>query len=1653
MLLPHVMLRARSVAGLERIPSVMGMDMSWTRRGSESWAGIRTFATIIFSAVIVVGAANAVDVCAGQAHCDTNLGPPAQVGSASLSGYSVHPATGNLYLLAVDAVSSPAVGAPLTLVRSYNSRGKRENVGFGRGWTDSFSWLVSEPEPDHARITRPDGRAIYFSRAASGWIADPGEFGTLKGSTAKGYSYVDKHGTRYAFDSLEHKGRLQSIQRAGDPVALTVEYADTGLHILAVRSGSGFGNAGAGAQLVFEWKGEFIVAVVDQSSNRWTYIYDTVRSLLVRVTKPHTDHDGTRAETEYSYEKVCTAHTCFAAGGGGPAVTRIRVRQSKDVWINAGFFDYRSAAGSSEPKVVRAALGDVDGVLQGLTLWRYDTTSGGVVTTQTLNSGKTQLRATSGFVGNAPLLRVVALEYMKPFRWRSDYVYNADATLASYTDFSGTRTTYSQYDKKGNPGHMAIAAGTTTELATDYTYHPLLSTPLSITRRSLDGKSRHTIVFDYDADTDSAYNTAPTVNLHRIIETGKTDLHSSGSLADTQTATTTFSYDALNRLISVELSNGMEARYGYFGANADPNNQYRLRSTSLQGANGKKLEWTEDSYDANGRRLVSTDPNLTRAIRTFNAIGLVSSRSFRKGNSAKSESYEYDANGATTSVMASPGGERTTYEYDAGARLRRRVDFGPDRSLMRSEVYGYDPQNGKLVVVRRLSATGATGGETCTPAEGLSDCTQFGYDGLGRMTSVRTLGSDNRPCTACEASYEFDAAGYVVARHEGGVLTRTYARDAFGRVTQITFPGGGKETLAYDSNDHLILRRDARDSTNGGSGGDRSQRYIYDDFGHLVTVNGPNTGRLAATYDAYGFMTAASEVPGGHTVEYTRDVAGRVVAVRGQDLTVSYSYDGSGDDAQGDNSLSRLSEIESVASDGTRSALRFAYDYLGRVVRQNEERGSGDQVARTSISYVRDAQERLAAIVYPDATRVAFEYANGAQPRTHYPLSVSVSFNDHPVQLLSNIRYAADGGIASLTYGDGRKLSITRNVRGEVTRIASGRESEAVFDAEYGYDPTGLGRVTEVRYFPKRPNEYRWALRYDALGRVTSYETNVTGKANTQYKYDEVGNRVIEQNATGRTVYRYAKQGDQLLALEGARNESWAYDENGYVIRHSIGGASQYAYTYDLFRRLRSIAQAGKCVDATGRSIECPVAQTSAVAYQYDAFGRQIERRDNAGNVTAYHYDASGALLSEEQSSGKKEGNGAVVYLTHHVSIARTELARIVRRCVVDSVTKQRNCRDQDILYVHPDLFGRPAAIVSARLDRLAWAGNFDAFGQWQSLGGLPGADGKIGTGDDLKFDVGNTQIDLNTDWESTDSFMKSIGRGSVWSRPSIGDQLGGPSEGQDLVAGLTAYGRDALDSQLSLRLQVGRSEQGPDTPFGPKMGLYAGEDGGTDGGTTDGGTKAPSDAPTKDPTTTLTTSPTVLDSNPATDTKAPTTPDAGTPMEKIFNTAKGNIPVEAQEVKPSPGSGPKETPTQTKGGIQRTIHFYCADDPCGTSVPKTWDPSMGEPKIPGGGLKDPPPPGVGGDTPVPGGGPAAILQSDSISTDTAVGGSKESTILSAGAKKCPKGSPCDTSPFELRDPDYMDPANSGTLPDSFSNPCLNGPGGGIAQCRPPDMP
>ena len=86
------------------------------------------------------------------------------------------------------------------------------------------------------------------------------------------------------------------------------------------------------------------------------------------------------------------------------------------------------------------------------------------------------------------------------------------------TDGNGTVT-----DARGNPGsHRGRRRRPRrTENAIHVPSGPFAaddSEPISV-----GGRSRHTLLFDYDADYDEAYNADPTNYLHQIVETGMTD--------------------------------------------------------------------------------------------------------------------------------------------------------------------------------------------------------------------------------------------------------------------------------------------------------------------------------------------------------------------------------------------------------------------------------------------------------------------------------------------------------------------------------------------------------------------------------------------------------------------------------------------------------------------------------------------------------------------------------------------------------------------------------------------------------------------------------------------------------------------------------------------------------------------------------------------------------------------------------------------------------------------------------------------------------------------------------------------------------------------------------------------------------------------------
>jgi hypothetical protein len=387
--------------------------------------------------------------------------------------------------------------------------------------------------------------------------------------------------------------------------------------------------------------------------------------------------------------------------------------------------------------------------------------------------------------------------------------------------------------------------------------------------------------------------------------------------------------------------------------------------------------------------------------------------------------------------------------------------------------------------------------------------------------------------------------------------------------------------------------------------------------------------------------------------------------------------------------------------------------------------------------------------------------------------------------------------------------------------------------------------------------------------------------------------------------------------------------------------------------------------------------------------------------------------------------------------------------------------------------------------------GHFNAFGEWIGLGGRPGADGKIGTDDDEPFDLKNLGTAPGGEWHETDEFLKAFHDGDTFTTKSIGAQVGGPSYAQ---AGLgdfnQAGGRNMIESMLGLRLKKAKQNPpGPQRDFG----LYAadgGADGGdsTDGGTGkggaggdgakggaggDGGKGGTGDGGTggdggKGGTGGDGAKGGTGDGGTGSGKSIPEVTKSVQPQNEAFNTK--NIPeagngsslndAAAKFIKDNttiPGTNAQVGLSGDPKGVTVTVPLkYCAEDApnCGsTSTPKTWSPEMGEPKIPGGGLKDPPEPD-GGEGEGPGGfGPAsAIIDSEDTSNEVIKAGGSASSGSGqslGGSVQCPPGAACDTSPYELRDPERAGAADPNSPPPSYGAPCVPGKGGLIAQCSP----
>jgi RHS repeat-associated protein len=375
------------------------------------------------------------------------------------------------------------------------------------------------------------------------------------------------------------------------------------------------------------------------------------------------------------------------------------------------------------------------------------------------------------------------------------YAYTAVGLLERETDPKGRITTYG-YDTVGNLTAQTVDFGTgRLNLRTTWTYDAVGNALTTVTPRgnltgadpaaftttfTYDGKRRRTLAIpgvggrtDYVYDDDDRI-----IQLRRLVKP-------SDGVNPAVLQRTITSYTKTGKVFRVTDANGVRVTYAYDEAD---------RVKSATSSSGRIVAY---GYDMLSRVFAITDLTLSTLDPTIVSRGTV-----------VREQRTFTRNGQLASVTDGED-NRTRFIYDGFDRLFR-IDY-PDTT--REERFLYDA-NGNMTQRRSRAGlaidvtydelnrvlTRSVPGNANAPAVNYA----HGYDLSGRLLQLGQSG-DAAPIT-----YGYDGAGRLTSETDAAGRLLTYALDADGNRTGLTWPGtGGQATFEYDGASRMTRVREA----------------------------------------------------------------------------------------------------------------------------------------------------------------------------------------------------------------------------------------------------------------------------------------------------------------------------------------------------------------------------------------------------------------------------------------------------------------------------------------------------------------------------------------------------------------------------------------------------------------------------------------------------------------------------------------------------------------------------------------------------------------------------------------------------------------------------------------------------------------------------
>jgi RHS repeat-associated protein len=631
---------------------------------------------------------------------------------------------------------------------------------------------------------------------------------------------------------------------------------------------------------------------------------------------------------------------------------------------------------------------------------------------------------------------------------------------------------------------------------------------------------------------------------------------------------------------------------------------------SVEAADGNVWQYT---YDSSHRMLTQTSPGGGTTANVYNTVGQVLSQADPIG---RVTTFAYSA---FTTAVTHPDGSITTYVFDEGQP--ESVTAATGTTLAATVSYSYDSEGNLASTTDPLghvtASTFDADGNALTTTDPLDRTTTRTFDDLRNITSIEEpLGHttqmtyNSKGDLTSLTSPEGHTSTWIV-NPDGTIATHTDARnktsfttyDTAGRPLCTTDPDNREACVEYDDRGFVVTSTDPAGA---------ATTYTHDAVGRVLTATDPEHAETTTTYDEDGNPLTVEDAEGNVTT-LTYDLADQLVTKENPIGGVtSYTYSPRGEVASVTNPNGDVSTTSydasnrvSAVTDGESRTTTFVYDLTGRLLTTTLP-----STSVTTNSY--DDAGQLVTTTNALGNVTLYDYDDGAQ---------LVATTD-PLNRITASSYTEDGLLDTVTYPDGSTEAHDYNANGQETSFvnADGAESTYTYsgsgllasktepgglDTQYTYD--AAGRLDEIT----TPDGHTSSRTYDDAGHLLSL--NYPGADDdVDFTYDDLGQRLTMDDATGVTTYAYTDNG-QLASVENGAGRAigYTYDSAGLLTTLSYPGGHDVEYTYN---------DAGQMTSVTGWA-------SGTTGYGYTADGYLQTRVDPNGVTETRTYDAAGHLL------------------------------------------------------------------------------------------------------------------------------------------------------------------------------------------------------------------------------------------------------------------------------------------------------------------------------------------------------------------------------------------------------------------------------------------